>query len=170
MTHFAKLCLFVLNVIAQNFDKRNLFYAIFCVQLKCPVMVQVQYFIKIEETFEKHTFLEQKQKINKICNHNHMQGDQGFWRAQAYLPSILTPLNTKSREDLKVISRKDMRSLTKICSQMVQNAIQITLSFWHPCTATKSNSGATVRELSPICIKWFEIFTKIEIKVFQNPK
>ena len=129
MTHFAKLCLFVLNVIAQNFDKRNLFYAIFCVQLKCPVMVQVQYFIKIEETFEKHTFLEQKQKINKICNHNHMQGDQGFRRAQAYLPSILTPLNTKSREDLKVISRKDMRSLTKICSQMVQNAIQITLSF-----------------------------------------
>ena len=37
-------------------------------------------------------------------------------------------------------------------------------------TATQSNSGATVRELSPICIKWFEIFTKIEIKVFQNPK
>ena len=37
-------------------------------------------------------------------------------------------------------------------------------------TATQSNSGTTVHELSPICMKWFQIFAKIEIKVFQNPK
>ena len=37
-------------------------------------------------------------------------------------------------------------------------------------TATQSNSGATVRKLSPICMKWFQIFTKIEIKIPQSSK